>query len=105
LRALLEDLPPRANVVVIIRASTVADIVHRAEVAALVEYRGGRLHELIGSRDKLRLNARALRQLVPDVADRDIYICGPAGFDAEVAAAAQRLGVADDQIHIEEFGF
>jgi len=105
LRALLEDLPRHADVVVIIRASTVADIVHRAELSALVEYRGGRLHEMIGSRHKLRLNARTLRHLVPDVAYRDVYICGPAGFDAEVTVAAQRLGVAQDQIHIEEFGF
>ena len=105
LRALLEDLPAHADVVVIIRASTVADIVHRGELSALVEYRGGRLHEMIGSRHKLRLNARTLRHLVPDVAYRDVYICGPAGFDTEVTNAAQRLGVAQDQIHIEEFGF
>ena len=53
----------------------------------------------------MRLTARTLRHLVPDVAGRDIYICGPAGFGAEVTAAAAGLGVADDQIHIEKFGF
>ena len=105
LRALLEDLPRDADVVVIARASTQADLVHRAEIAALVEHRNWRLHELIGSRHKMRLTARTLRHLVPDVAGRDIYICGPAGFGAEVTAAAAGLGVADDQIHIEKFGF
>ncbi len=105
LRALLEDLPADADVVVIVRASTVADVVHRAEIAALVEHRGGRLHEMIGSRHKLRLGTRTLRHLVPDVAGRDVYICGPEGFGAEVTAAAQKLGVANDQIHIEAFGF
>jgi predicted ferric reductase len=105
LRALLEDLPGDADIVVIVRASTVADVVHRTEIAALVQHRGGRLHELIGSRHKVRLNARTLRHLVPDVADRDVYICGPEGFGAEVIAAARKLGVADDQTHIEAFGF
>jgi predicted ferric reductase len=105
LRALLEDLPASADVVVIARASTPRDLVHRNEIAALVKHRNGRLHELIGSRHKVRLTARTLRHLVPDVADRDVYICGPEGFGAEVVAAAAKLGVADDQIHIEAFGF
>jgi ferredoxin-NADP reductase len=105
LRALLEDLPQAADVAVIVRASTVADVVHREELAALVEHRRGRLHELIGSRHKVRLNARTLRHLVPDIVGRDVYICGPGGFGTEVIAAAQKLGVADDQIHVEEFGF
>jgi len=105
LRALLEDLPRHADVVVIVRASTVADLVHREEIAALVEHRNGRLHEMIGSRHRVRLTARTLRHLVPDVGDRDVYICGPEGFGTEVVAAAAKLGVADDQIHIEAFGF
>jgi predicted ferric reductase len=105
LRALLEDLPSDADVVVMVRASTVADVVHRAEIAALVKHRRGRLHELTGSRHKVRLNARTIGHLVPDIAQRDVYICGPAGFDDEVVTAVQNLGVPDDQIHVESFGF
>jgi predicted ferric reductase len=105
LRALLEDLPAGTDVVVIIRASTAADVLHRAEIAALVEHRGGRLHELIGSRHKVRLTPRTLRHLVPDLAGRDVYVCGPVGFGAEVLAAVQKLGVTEDQTHVEAFGF
>lgn len=105
LRALLEDLPTHADVIVIVRASTAGDLLHHQEIAALVEHRNGRLHELIGSRHKVRLTARTLRHLVPDVAERDVYVCGPAGFGAEVVDAAGRLGVGDGQIHIESFGF
>jgi predicted ferric reductase len=105
LRALLEDLPRHADVVVIVRASTVADLVHRQEIAALVEHRNGRLHEMIGSRHRVRLTARTLRHLVPDVVERDVYICGPEGFGTEVVSAAAKLGVTDDQIHMEAFGF
>jgi ferredoxin-NADP reductase len=105
LRALLEDLPGDADVVVIVRASAVADVPHRAEIAALVKHRRGRLHELIGSRHKVRLTGRAIGHLVPDIAERDVYICGPPGFDDEVLAAARNLGVPDGQIHTESFGF
>ncbi len=104
-RALLEDLPAGVNVVVVVRASTPADLVHRDEVAALVQQRHGRLQEIVGSRHKVRLNARALRSLVPDIAYRDVYICGPGGFTAEIAAAAQQLGAEAEQIHTETFGF
>ena len=40
-RALLEDLPDGTDVVVLLRASTAADLVLRDEVAALVRRRGG----------------------------------------------------------------
>jgi predicted ferric reductase len=105
LRALLEDLPPRTDVVVVVRASTADDLVHRGEIASLVKQRGGRLHEIVGPRRKVGFNAHALRRLVPDIAERDVYVCGPDGFSAEVVDAALRLGVAEEQVHTEAFGF
>jgi predicted ferric reductase len=105
LRALLEDLPGDADVVVILRASKAADVPHRAEIAALVEHRRGLLHELIGSRHKVRITARTIGHLVPDIAGRDVYVCGPPGFDDEVITTVQKLGVPDGQIHTESFGF
>src|ERR1035437_9139982 len=48
---------------------------------------------------------RALQRIVPDIAARDVYVCGPDGFSSDVVAAASRLGVAKDQIHTEAFGF
>jgi predicted ferric reductase len=104
-RALLEDLPDGVDVVVVVRASTPADLVHRNEVADLVRQRRGRLQEIVGSRHKVRLNARVLRSLVPDIAYRDVYICGPGGFTAQIADAAQQLGADAKQIHTETFGF
>jgi ferredoxin-NADP reductase len=105
IRALLEDLPAGVDVVAVVRASTAADLVHRDEVAALIRQRRGRLHEIVGSRHKVRLGARALRRTVPDIAHRDVYICGPDGFSAEIAAAALQLGTGPEQIHTETFGF
>ena len=104
-RALLEDLPAGVDVVVVLRASTAADLVHRDEVAALVRQRGGRLAEIVGSRRKVRLNAWGLRSIVPDIAYRDVYICGPDGFTEQIADSALQLGTAPEQIHTETFGF
>jgi ferredoxin-NADP reductase len=105
LRAMLEDLPAWTDVVVIVRASSAKDLIHRDEVAALVGRRGGRLHELVGSRHRVRFDAHVLRRLVPDLAVRDVYVCGPDRFTADVVSAASRLGVASERIHQEAFGF
>jgi ferredoxin-NADP reductase len=47
----------------------------------------------------------ALRRWVPDIADRDVFICGPSawtyGFERLVLAA----GVPADRIHTESFGW
>ena len=105
LRALLEDLPQHTDVVVLVRASAPDRLVHRGEIATLVRQRGGRLHEVTGPRHQVRIDGRALRRLIPDIAARDVYVCGPAGFSAVVAAAAQQAGVAPGRIHSEAFTF
>ena len=105
LRALLEDLPAHVDVEVVLRASTREELVLEHEVAALVERRGGRLHRLVGPRSAIQLDRAALRQLVPDVAERDVYICGPDGFSAAVERAARASGTPRAQVHREAFAF
>jgi ferredoxin-NADP reductase len=102
-RALLEDLPDGTDVDVILRASTVDELFLRDEIDELVAQRAGRLHELVGPRDAVRLNADALLELVPDLAARDLYVCGPAGLAEAVIWAAQRAGVPANRIHLEDF--
>ena len=105
LRALLEELPASVDVSVVVRASTPDDIVHRDEVADLVRRRGGQLHELVGSRRQVRVDAATLHRLLPNIASSDVYICGPEGFNRLVVAAVSRLGVHRDRIHEEAFSF
>ena len=93
-RALLEDLPPSVKISVVIRASTPDDIVHRDEVAALVDHRGGQFHEVIGARHRVRFDARTLKRLVPDISNCDVYVCGPEGFSKDVVTAAPRARCA-----------
>jgi predicted ferric reductase len=105
LRALLEDLPASVDVTLIVRASTPEDIVHRDELVELISHRRGTFHEVIGTRHKVRLDARLLKVLVPDLAERDVYICGPGGFSESIVMAALRLGVDRARVHEETFAF
>lgn len=103
--ALLQELPARADVVAILRASTPADLVLRDEVAAEVEQRGGRLVELVGSRDRVRLDAGALRAIAPDLRHREVYLCGPDPLARRLAGELGRAGVPADRVHFESFTF
>jgi ferredoxin-NADP reductase len=103
--ALLQELPPEADVTVLLRASTPGDLVLRDDVAAEVARRGGRLVELVGSREHVQVDAAAFRRIVPDVRRRDVYLCGPDALSHRLAAELERAGVPDDHIHFESFTF
>src|SRR4029079_2271083 len=67
----------------IFRARNEDDAPLLAEVRALAAQRGIRLHLLLGSRRNGAgdvLNARGIAALVPDAANRDVYLCGPEPF-------------------------
>jgi predicted ferric reductase len=104
-RALLEDLPPGTDVDLIVRASSQGDMVLRDELRGLADRRGVRLHELVGPRDDVRLDRDALLSLVPDVAERDVFVCGPDGFTARTITAAREAGAALERVHHERFAF
>jgi predicted ferric reductase len=105
LRALLEDLPEHVDTVVLARAHDEHSLPLREELRQLTQLRRGRLHELFGHRSQTRLDQRSLRKLIPDIAHRDVFICGPVGFTATVRRAAIALGVPAERIHQEEFAF
>lgn len=105
LRALLEDLPRRTNAVVILRAPSPEQLVFGKEVAALLARRGGALHQVVGSRHQVGDLRQVLTRLVPDVSQRDVYVCGAAEFVHDVARAATELGVARDALHYEIFAW
>lgn len=103
LRSLLEDLPRASAPIVILRATQEEDLVLRHEVSELVRQRRGKLHELVGSRDRVRLDERLLLRLIPDLHQRDLFVCGPEGFVAELVEMARNLKVPDESIHHEAF--
>ena len=42
---------------------------------------------------------------IGDLGDKDIFMCGPKGFTADLQRQFLRLGVAGDRIHFEDFEF
>jgi predicted ferric reductase len=111
LRALLEELPAaRGNLTLLYRASGPDDVVFRREMDELASLRGATVHYLVGRRGTAEmptdpLDPGALRRLVPDIHDRDIYVCGPAGMTTRILSSLRRLRVPDSQIHYERFAF
>lgn len=102
-RSLLEDLPRGTKPVVLLRATTKADMVLRKEVSELVGQLGGEVHELVGTRDAVRLDADELHRLVPDLVQRDVYVCGPQAFVGHVTGVCRGLGVPGRALHHEAY--
>jgi len=106
-RALLEELPPGA--VVIYRASRDGDLVFQAELESLAQARGAKLWYVVGSRrdpgPRHLFTPRGLHELVPDIAARDVYLCGPADMMRSVEDVLDRLGVPARQVHTDVFEF
>jgi predicted ferric reductase len=47
----------------------------------------------------------ALRYWVPDIAERDVFVCGPEPWTDLVAATLRAAGLADDHLHLESFSW
>lgn len=110
LRALLEEMPQRKNAIILIyRASSPEDLVFRAELDQLMKDRGGVIHYIVGRRGKEvplePLAARVLHVLVPDLRERDVFICGPPDMLHGVGQSLRELSVPAPQIHRERFAF
>jgi predicted ferric reductase len=46
-----------------------------------------------------------LRSWVPDIAERDVYVCGPPEWTAAVRRTLAAAGLPDAQLHVENFGW
>lgn len=106
LRALYESLPGVGDdVTLIYRVDRPDELVFRSELEAIARARRGRLHYLVGlPRDHPEyLSAVNLRSLVPDIARRDVFVCGPPGMQAVVLDSLIALSVPRRQIHQENF--
>jgi predicted ferric reductase len=111
LRALLEELPAsRGNLTLLYRASGPEEVVFKGEIDELASLRGATVHYLVGRRGSREMPAdpldpRSLRRLVPDIHNRDIYVCGPSGMMTRVLSGLRWLRISDKQIHYERFAF
>jgi len=100
-RALAESMD--GDVVVIHRVVTEGEAVFRDELDEL----DATVHYVVGdhrtAEGRLLLSQEHLLELVPDLADRDVFVCGPPAMTAVVERNLRRAGVSRRQIHVERF--
>lgn len=116
LLALLWDLPyQHGTATLVYRTRHAHDVAFRAELEWLAEHRGVRLVLLVGPRAEAGswlpaeyadyADVEALLTLAPDIADHDVYVCGPDAWTAAVLRSARRAGVAPGKLHRERFAW
>ncbi|HWD06189.1 MAG TPA: ferredoxin reductase family protein [Amycolatopsis sp.] len=113
LRALLEALPYGPGEAVLFHRFSSEALFHH-ELEHLARRRGVRIHYLPGHRATGSWlpagyagvpDHAVLQHLVPDIAERDVYVCGPDEWTAEVARCAWQCWVPRDRVHSERFGW
>ncbi len=105
IRALLEEMA--GDLVIIYRVARAEEVVFRDELDTLAAARGARMHYVIGDHrvagNAHLLSAAHLRGLVPDLAERDVYVCGPPAMMEVIERTVQACGVPRHHIHSERF--
>jgi predicted ferric reductase len=111
LRALVEALPGKpGDLTLLYRARHQKHVIFRKELDTLAERRGVRIHYLIGRRGSIDLpydplDVDGIERLVPDIANHDVYICGPNEMMDRLTENLLDLGVPLGRIHAERFAY
>ena len=108
MRALFETLPiGHGTLTLLYRASSPGDVVFRAELEDIARRRGAEIIWMIGrsSSRGMEMTAANLCRLVPDVADRDVYLCASPGLSQAVRTALHTTGLPRRHLHEEAFAF
>jgi predicted ferric reductase len=105
-RALLEE--SAGSVIVLYRVANPADAVLLAELQALAHARSAHLHLLTGrtgagNPPNTPFEPHNLAALVPDLTDRDVFVCGPPAMTDAVLRSLRTLNVPRQQVHAEKF--
>jgi ferredoxin-NADP reductase len=112
-RALLERTPfDPGNATVLLRGSSESELYLGEEILDLCRRRGAILFHLVGPRpaaghgwlpEEAANAGHRLDSYAPDLADSDVYVCGPANWARGVLEDARAAGVREEQLHHERF--
>jgi predicted ferric reductase len=104
IRALVEKM--RGDVVLVYRALRREDLVLRPELDELARRNGFAVHYVVGDHTgagERLLSPGHLRELVPDVPERDVFLCGPPAMTDALSRRLRAAGVPRRHIHLERF--
>ncbi|GAA1384334.1 ferredoxin reductase family protein [Catellatospora chokoriensis] len=118
MRALLEGMRyADRELTLIYRARSADELVLRDEIDGIAAERGaqviylpgpppaGRVSWLTAELAERYADHEALTHLVPELAGRDVFLCGPPPWMAAARAALRAAGVPARQVHDERFGW
>jgi predicted ferric reductase len=103
-RALLETM--RGDLVVLYRAISDTDVIFREELDRIAAARRATVHYVLGDHrgDGAGLLSPAhLKELVPDIEDRDVFLCGPPAMTEALERNVRGARVPRRHIHTERF--
>jgi len=104
-RALVEEM--EGDLVVLYRVVSEQDLVFAGELDRLAAEREFVLHYVVGDHTtpegRELLSPAHLKELVPDVVEREVYLCGPIAFIEVLENELRRAGVPRRHLHIERF--
>ena len=111
IRAVVEDLVRQQREVILLYANRNRDgIVFEQELDALAAAAAGRLkiHHILSADpgwcgEQGHLGRERLLRLVPDVREREVFLCGPPPMMRTLRRALAALGVPGRRIHDERF--
>jgi predicted ferric reductase len=105
IRALAEEMA--GDVVLLYRVLREEDLVFREELEGLAGRRGIGLHFVVGDHaapgGERLLSPEHLQELLPDIAEREVYVCGPPAMATLLEQNVRQAGVPAKHIHIERF--
>jgi predicted ferric reductase len=105
IRALLEQMT--GDVTVLYRVVRDDDIIFRDELEELASARNIDLRFVVGDHDtdegRDLLSPQHLQEIVPDIAEREVYVCGPPAMTNAIRANVRHANVPARFIHAERF--
>jgi predicted ferric reductase len=104
MRALFETMPlrPGQDLLLLYRTRSMAEAIFARELDAIARHRGARVHYLHSDRAG-PFTPWLLHSLVPNLLDRDVYLCGPPAMAAAARGALAHAGLPSTQLHEERF--
>ena len=104
-RALLEEMS--GDVIVLYRVMRDDDIIFRDELEDLARARDIDLRFVVGDHEtdegRDLLSPQHLREIVPDIAEREVYVCGPPAMTNAIRENVRHAHVPTRFIHAERF--
>jgi predicted ferric reductase len=105
IRGLLEELS--GDVAVVYRVVRDEDVIFREELDELARARGFALHYVVGDHaapgGESLMSPEHLRELIPDIAERELYVCGPPAMTDFLQTNVRHAGVPRKFVHAERF--